>query len=90
MGFSYKANTSDFRNTKVIDVYNELRSFGLDVDIFDDLVNIQEVKETYQVDILSSFDIDSYQVILKLINHLSFKDIQSDKIINFEDVLGEI
>ncbi len=88
LGFAYKANTSDFRNTKVIDIYNELKSFGLEVNIYDPLVDIEEVKEKYSIEVLSNLEIEFYQVILKLVNHLEFENAQSDKIFEFEKYLS--
>jgi len=43
LGFSFKENCPDFRNTKVIDIYKELTSFGVHVDIYDPLVDAEEV-----------------------------------------------
>ena len=39
LGFSFKENCPDFRNTKVVDIYNDLISYGLIVDIYDPWVD---------------------------------------------------
>ncbi|MFN3848519.1 MAG: nucleotide sugar dehydrogenase [Spirosomataceae bacterium] len=88
LGFSYKPNTSDFRNTKVVDIYHELKSFGLMVDIFDPLVNIDEVKKEYAVQLLENLCIDEYQIVLKLVDHTIFQDLKHHNIISLEDIFG--
>ena len=35
LGIAFKENCPDTRNTKVVDIYNELREFGLEVDVYD-------------------------------------------------------
>ncbi len=77
LGFAYKANTSDFRNTKVIDVYNELKSFGLEVDIYDPLVNVEEVENKHRINIVSKCNEREYHLVLKTVNHTVFENTQS-------------
>lgn len=54
LGFSYKANTPDCRNTKVADVYNELKQHCLVVDCFDPLVDTKKVSKDYGISIIHS------------------------------------
>ena len=53
MGMTFKENCPDVRNTRVIDIYYELRSFGLEVDIYDPWASIEEVKQEYGLDIVN-------------------------------------
>ena len=43
LGFSFKENCPDFRNTKVVDIYNDLISYGLIVDIYDPWVDKKSI-----------------------------------------------
>lgn len=52
LGITFKENCPDVRNTRVVDIYHELVSFGLDVDIVDPWADANEVKEEYNIDIL--------------------------------------
>ncbi len=54
MGLTFKENTPDIRNTKVVDVIYELQSYGCQVDIWDPWANPQEVKEEYGLDLIDS------------------------------------
>lgn len=70
LGFAYKPNSCDIRNTKVSVVFNELRSKGYYADCFDPLVNIDEVHKEYGLSLLSSLsEIQSYDLIIVMVEH---------------------
>lgn len=56
MGITFKENCPDVRNTRVVDIYHELISFGLDVDIYDPWADAAEVKHEYSLDIINKLD----------------------------------
>lgn len=56
MGVTFKENCPDVRNTRVVDIYHELASFGLDVDIYDPWADVDEVKSEYNLDVLNDLD----------------------------------
>ncbi|ERM83970.1 Vi polysaccharide biosynthesis protein vipA/tviB [Rhodonellum psychrophilum GCM71 = DSM 17998] len=75
LGFTFKENCPDVRNTRVIDIYKELRSFDMDVDIYDPWANVQEVKHEYEIDIKSGDDIpdlENYSAIILAVSHNEF------------------
>jgi UDP-N-acetyl-D-galactosamine dehydrogenase len=51
MGFTYKENVPDIRNSKVADVYKELRAFGLNPMVHDPLANPEEIRKHYNVEL---------------------------------------
>lgn len=53
LGVTFKENCPDVRNTKVVDVYKELKEYGVNVDIYDPWASAEEVKHEYGVDILT-------------------------------------
>ncbi len=59
LGLTFKENIADIRNTKVIDVYNELKEYGIEVYIHDPFAYPDEVKEEYGIDLLQ--DIEKYK-----------------------------
>jgi len=82
LGFAFKENCPDYRNTRVIDIYHELKSFDMDVDIFDPWVNTEEVKNEYGVALLSSKqvpDIRQYSAIVLAVAHRDFEKISLKK-----------
>ncbi|TDS65026.1 nucleotide sugar dehydrogenase [Myroides indicus] len=56
LGFSFKENCPDTRNTKVAKIYKELSSYGIEVDVYDPWVNPVEVKEEYGIEIITEID----------------------------------
>jgi UDP-N-acetyl-D-galactosamine dehydrogenase len=54
LGFTFKENVPDIRNTRVIDIVKELLEYGLYVQIFDPMCNIHEIKEEYDVDLVAT------------------------------------
>jgi UDP-N-acetyl-D-galactosamine dehydrogenase len=75
LGITFKENCPDIRNTRVIDIYTELRQFGLNVDIYDPCANAEEVKLEYGIDIIENFHLEMYRCIVLAVNHDEFEDI---------------
>ena len=77
LGFSYKANTPDCRNTKVADVYNELKQHCLVVDCFDPLVDTKKVSKDYGISIIHSKEEvqTDYDLVVQLVNHNVFNEM---------------
>jgi UDP-N-acetyl-D-galactosamine dehydrogenase len=56
LGITFKENCPDIRNSQVIDIYNELKQFGLYVDVFDPYANKEEVKKQYNIELINSIN----------------------------------
>lgn len=56
LGITFKENCPDIRNSKVIDIINELKSFGCLIDVYDPWADKEEVKHEYGIDLLCSID----------------------------------
>lgn len=81
MGITFKENCPDVRNTRVVDIYHELRQFGLDVDVYDPWADVDEVKEEYGVDILVKVDDSTvYDAIIVAVAHKEFLDFDFKKV----------
>lgn len=70
LGVTFKENCPDIRNSKVIDIYNELIQFGLDVDVFDPHANSDEVKNEYGITITKN--LLQYDGIILAVSHKEF------------------
>ncbi|MFA0438161.1 nucleotide sugar dehydrogenase [Vibrio breoganii] len=76
LGFSFKANCPDIRNTKVNDVIKELNNYGLNIDVYDPVIDTEEVKNVYSINIykdLKELDSKEYTAVLQLVNHVEFE-----------------
>lgn len=80
MGVTFKENCPDIRNTKVIDIYNEMCEFGTSVDVYDPWALAEEVKYEYGVDILKTLDYNKkYNAILLAVAHDEFITFDFEK-----------
>lgn len=85
LGFAFKENCPDYRNTRVIDIYHELRSFDMEVDIYDPWVNRGEVKREYGVDLLDQSqlpNLNQYSAIVLAVAHQDFLKLNLKKSTN--------
>lgn len=78
LGFAFKENCADTRNTKVIDVYKTLVEAGLKVYVFDPLVDAKNVFDEFGIDLISNVD-TNFDFICKVVNHKYFSKIPTDK-----------
>lgn len=74
LGITFKENCPDIRNSKVIDVYKELRQFGLDVDVYDPYADRKEVLKEYQIDLISDLT-KKYDAIVLTVAHDEFHQV---------------
>lgn len=74
LGFTFKENCPDVRNTKVIDLTNELIQFGCNVDIFDPWADSAEVKHEYGIDLIEKYNLKDYDSIVLAVSHNQFKN----------------
>lgn len=73
MGITFKENCPDIRNSKVIDIFHELEEFGLDVDIYDAWAHAEEVKDEFNIDIISKISpLKDYAAIIIAVAHNEF------------------
>jgi UDP-N-acetyl-D-galactosamine dehydrogenase len=80
LGVTFKENCPDIRNTKVIDIYNELCEFGANVDIYDPWASVQEVRHEYGVEIMDKLDeTKDYEAIVLAVAHDEFKTFEFEK-----------
>jgi len=73
MGFTFKENCPDIRNTRVIDVYQNFTDLGCDVDIYDPWVDASEVKKEYNIDVVNDPEKSKYDAIVMAVAHEKFK-----------------
>ena len=89
LGITFKENCPDIRNTKILDVYNELISFGAKVDVFDSVANKEDVKKELKIDLIADFRKKNYAAIILAVAHkdfksIDFKNLKSDKRVIFD------
>ena len=73
LGVTFKENCPDIRNSKVVDIYNELKQFGLDLDVYDPHVHAEEVLKEYSIVMTNS--LKKYEAIILAVSHDDFLSI---------------
>ncbi len=73
MGLTFKEDCPDLRNTKVIDIITELQEYGIEVDVYDPWVNVEEAKREYNIIPLVEPKPDTYDAIVLAVAHDQFK-----------------
>ncbi|MGO4878400.1 nucleotide sugar dehydrogenase [Pedobacter psychrotolerans] len=75
LGFTFKENCPDTRNTKVIDIYKELQSFSIEADIYDPWASPAEVKLEYGIDLIAADDFMPYDAVILAVAHAAYQKI---------------
>ena len=78
MGVTFKENCPDLRNSKVFNIYRELKQFGLNVSCFDPYAISTEVKKHYNINLI--YKLKKYDSILLCVSHKDFLSINFDKL----------
>ena len=86
LGVTFKENCPDIRNSKVIDIVQELNQFGLQVDVYDPHANADAVKEEYKIDLIPQIA-KGYDAVVLAVSHQEFKAINYPSILNNPSVL---
>lgn len=71
LGITFKENCPDIRNTRVVDIFNELEAFGLMVDIYDPWANKEEVQHEYGLKLVENVS-EKYQAVILAVSHDEF------------------
>lgn len=72
LGITFKENCPDIRNTKVIDLIEEMKSYGMEVDVHDPWASPRETMNTYRINLTNKPEENNYDVIVVAVAHLQF------------------
>ena len=75
LGITFKENCPDIRNTKAIDVYHELNSYGVDITLYDPWADKHEVKHEYDIDIVNECPAEQFDAIILTVSHKEYADL---------------
>tara|TARA_B110001450_G_C17612435_1_gene477823 strand:- start:51 stop:1328 length:1278 start_codon:yes stop_codon:yes gene_type:complete len=78
MGLAFKENCPDIRNTRVIDVVTELKSYGSDVDVHDPHVDKDQVLAEYDIELTDTIENIKYDAIVLAVAHSQFKKLSKE------------
>ena len=73
MGFTFKGDCPDVRNTKIIDIIRELKDFNMSVDVYDSWASREEVLEEYGITLIDELKAGEYDAIVLAVDHSETK-----------------
>ncbi len=80
MGLAFKENCPDLRNTRVVDVVEELKEFNCQVDVYDPWVSIEEARHEYGITPIQQPQQGAYDSIILAVGHHQFGSMGADGI----------
>ena len=83
MGLSFKENCPDIRNTKVVDLFNEFKSFRCSIDVYDPWVDKDEALNEYNMKLIEYPEKDKYDAIVLAVAHDQFQDFSNKELMAF-------
>ncbi|MEA5402355.1 nucleotide sugar dehydrogenase [Arcicella sp. DC2W] len=89
LGITFKENCPDIRNSRVIDVYQELKEFGVQIDVHDPWADKKEVHEEYGITLLDTIT-EKYDGILLAVSHDEYKNLDLEQLKNPDAVVYDI
>ena len=80
LGLTFKENTPDLRNTRVVDVIAELEQYGINVDVHDPWIDAAEAKHEYGIDVVVSPAAGTYDGVVLAVSHEEFRGLGAEGI----------
>lgn len=90
LGITFKENCPDVRNTRVVDVIQNLKDFGTDVTVFDPWANPVEVKHEYNIETLRDMPQNKFDGIVLAVSHHEFLNIDYNKYLNKNGIIYDV
>ncbi|WP_147676907.1 nucleotide sugar dehydrogenase [Algibacter pacificus] len=90
LGITFKENCPDVRNTKAVDVINELKSYETDMSIYDPWANVDEVKHEYNLDTLKELPKGAFDVIVLTVAHKEFLNQNWNSLLKPNGILYDV
>src|SRR5699024_4876536 len=92
-GFTFKENVGDIRNTKVIDIIDELKEYGVEILVYDPLVKKEEAINEYNIQLVNQEQLTDLNAVILAVPHQEFNDYSIeyfDKLYQSEKVIIDI
>ncbi len=90
LGFTFKENCPDVRNTKVFDIVRSLREYNLNITIFDPWANAAAAKREYGIDIIDKIDNQQFDAAILAVAHNEFKTLDIEKFLKKNHIIFDV
>ncbi len=78
LGLTFKENCPDLRNTRVIDIIEELNTFGAVVEVYDPWINAEEARRLYGVNVITELPSHRFDAVILAVAHKEFTTLSAD------------
>jgi UDP-N-acetyl-D-galactosamine dehydrogenase len=90
LGFTFKENCPDVRNTKVMDIYNTLRDYNLTVSVYDPIADKDTVKHEYGIDIITRKPEKKFDAVILAVAHEQFNNTGISSLLRDNHVVFDV
>lgn len=80
LGLTFKGNCPDTRNTKVIDIVNELHTYEIETAVYDPVADSAEAEREYGIKLISEDELSGFDAVIVAVDHEEFKSLTTDDI----------
>lgn len=90
LGFTFKENCPDVRNTKVIDIYNSLKEYNINISIYDPWANVDVAKREYGVVVETRWPNRTFDSVVLAVSHDEFNSLDIASFLNEKSVVYDV
>lgn len=90
LGFTFKENCPDVRNTKVIDIVKALHEYNLSHTIYDPWADTSIVKHEYGIEVTNSVPYETYDAVILAVSHDTFKELDIRSFLNKTGIVFDV
>lgn len=90
LGFTFKENCPDVRNTKVIDIYNTLKEYNVNVTVYDPWANPAIAKHEYGIDVLNELPVQKFDAVIAAVAHKAFEAMDVTALLKEKHVIFDV
>ena len=90
LGFTFKENCPDVRNTKVIDIYKALKEYNVNIIVYDPWANPAIVKQEYGIDVINKLPTEKTDSIILAVSHEKFNGIDVKSLVKDKHVIYDV
>ena len=90
LGFTFKENCPDVRNTKVIDIYRALKEYNVNVTVYDPWANPDIVRHEYGIEVTNELPADKFDTAILAVAHRKFEDLDVRSLLEDRHVIFDV
>ena len=90
LGFTFKENCPDVRNTKVIDIYKALKEFNLNITVFDPWANPAIVEHEYGIKVVNELPNGKFDAVIAAVAHKKFEELEIATLLKEKHVVFDV